>query len=475
MPTTSSLEALIANALKISEAEVTDELSYQSISAWDSLRHVELMLALEAQYGIEIEHDLVLALTSVSAIREYIQQQSSTEKAGQVKREVQQEKEETDQEGDRGQIYRGLNSIYIDRSRITCLDTKAQNILYRGYSIHDMAKYSTFEETAYLLLYGKLPTLSELTAFDAELKAARTLPAPIVDILYCVKDAPSIEALRTAVSALATFDPERDDDSIEAIRRKGIRLAAQLPLIVTTHYAASIGRERITPDMNLGHAANFLYMLTGKAPTDHAAEHLDKDFVIHAEHSSTPSTFIARAVAGTRANLHAAVAAAISAMSGPLHGGAVEYAMAMLREIGKPENASEYVRRLRAEDKPVMGFGHRVWRKEDPRVRHLRERARDLSVELGELKWYTILEALVEAMRPYARHGLNVNADPYAAIIYHLLGIPQELFISIPVISRIFGLVAHVVEQFENNILLRPLLYYVGEMDCSYVPIEQRQ
>jgi citrate synthase len=372
------------------------------------------------------------------------------------------------------QIHRGLNGVYFDRTKTSFIDGREGTLLYRGYSIDDLAEHSTFEETAYLLLYGELPTREELARFDGELKAARELPGGIVDVIRAVLDAHPMDVLRTAASALAAFDREVNDNSVDATIRKGIRLTSQLPTIVMTHEALRNGREPVPPSTTLSHAANFLYMLTGEEPTADTARLMDIDFILHAEHGPNASAFTARVVASTQANLHAAITAAIAALSGPSHGGAAENVMQMAMEIEDPARAADYVKQLRAEDKPVMGFGHRVYKVEDPRARHLRERVKRLSQEREEPQWYAILEAVQEAMQPYARLGVHVNVDFFAGVIYYLNGFPPDLFVPIFAVGRVPGWTVQVVEQLENNILIRPLTQYTGPMDLQYVPIEQR-
>jgi citrate synthase len=372
------------------------------------------------------------------------------------------------------QIHRGLNGVYFDRTKTSFIDGREGTLLYRGYSIDDLAEHSTFEETAYLLLYGELPTRNELARFDSELKAARELPGSIIDVIRAVQDAHPMDVLRTATSALAAVDPEVNDNSVEATIRKGIRLTSQLPTIVMTHEALRNGRESVPPSKTLSHAANFLYMLTGEEPTADTARLMDIDFILHAEHGPNASAFTARVVASTQANLHAAITAAIAALSGPSHGGAAENVMQMAMEIEDPSRAADYVKQLRAEDKPVMGFGHRVYKVEDPRAQHLRERVKRLSQEREEPQWYAILEAVQEAMKPYARLGVHVNVDFFAGVIYYLNGFPPDLFVPIFAVGRVPGWTVQVVEQLENNILIRPLTQYTGPMDLQYVPIEQR-
>ena len=371
-------------------------------------------------------------------------------------------------------IHRGLKDIFFERSDCTRIDGKAGELSYRGYSIHDLAEHSTFEETAYLLLYGTLPTAHELSAFDAALKSARHLPAPVLDIISAVKPAHPMDVLRTAVSALAAFDPAVADNSREATLAKGVRLTAQVPMIVAAHARMRSGQAPLAADANLGHAANFLWLIKGQKPSADAAKLLDTDFVLHAEHGSNASSFAARVVIGTDANLHAAMTAAIATLSGPAHGGAAEDVMQMATEIGSPENVKEFVKRKRAAKAAITGFGHRVYRTEDPRARHMREGVKKLSAEMGEPKWYAILQGVVEEMKPYARHGVNVNVDFYSGVIYYLHGIPQELFVPIFAIGRMPGWIVQVLEQQANNILIRPLTLYSGPEMRPYVPIAQR-
>ncbi|HEX7075012.1 MAG TPA: citrate/2-methylcitrate synthase [Hyphomicrobiaceae bacterium] len=371
-------------------------------------------------------------------------------------------------------IYRGLKDVYFERSATTFIDGKAGELRYRGYSIHDLAEHSTFEETSYLLLYGELPNRTELARFDAELKSARQLPPPIFDIIAAVKSAHPMDVLRTAVSALAAFDPETADNSREATLRKGVRLTSQVPMIVAAHEHIRNGREPVAADPSLSHAANFLWMLKGEKPSQDAARLLDTDFVLHAEHGSNASSFTARVVIGTDANIHAAVTAAIAALSGPAHGGAAEDVMRMAQEIGDPANVPAYVKAKRAAKEPITGFGHRVYRAEDPRARHMREGVKRLSKEMGQPKWFEILEALVKEMEPYARHGINVNVDFYSGAIYHLHGIPNDLFVPIFAIGRVPGWTVQILEQQANNILIRPLTLYSGPGPRAYVPIDQR-
>ena len=371
-------------------------------------------------------------------------------------------------------LHRGLSGVYFDRTETTFIDGKEGKLLYRGYNIHDLAGVASFEETSYLLMYGELPTQPELDEFDGVLKANRNIPSEIIDIITLVKNDHPMSVLRTAVSALSAFDPEAEDNSPEATLRKGIRLTSQVPTIVMAHHNIRHGRAPVAPSEILSHAANFLYMMEGEEPTAETAALMDTDFVLHADHGSNASAFTARAVASTNAHLHDAVTAGIGALSGPSHGGAAENVMTMALEIGEAENADQYVKDLLAGGGRVMGFGHRVYRAEDPRARHLREGVRKLSEEKGEPKWYGILEAVQKAMAPYGRRGIHVNVDFFAGVIYYLNGIPHDLFVPIFAVGRIPGWTVQVIEQFEHNILLRPLLQYSGPEERKYVPMSER-
>ena len=371
-------------------------------------------------------------------------------------------------------IQRGLKGVYFDRSPCTFIDGRAGELRYRGYSIHDLAEHSSFEETAWLLLNGELPSAQQLAGFDAELKAARQLPAPVVAIIRTIKHAHPMDVLRTAVSALAAFDPETADNSRAATLRKATRLTAQVPMVVAAHSRIRDGQEPLAPDTSLGQAANLLWMLRGEKPSADATQLIDRDLILHAEHGSNASSFAARVVIGTEANLHAAITAAIAALSGPAHGGAAEDVMKMAEEIGEPSRAADYVKQMRKSGVAVTGFGHRVYRAEDPRARHMRAGVERLSKEMGQPKWYEILQAVVAAMAPYARHGVNVNVDFYSGVVYHLLGIKRDLFVPIFAIGRVPGWAVQCLEQLDNNILIRPLTLYNGPELRPYMPIDQR-
>ena len=371
-------------------------------------------------------------------------------------------------------INRGLKGIYFERSAVSHIDGSAGTLSYRGYSIDALATQSTFEEVSYLLIYGDLPTQAELADFDAKLKDARELPASIYDVIRATKDGHPMDVLRTATSALAALTPTSQDVSVEAFIENGIKLTSQVPMIIAAHDRIRNGLEPVAADKTLSHAANWLWMLKGEKPSEDAARLADVDFILHAEHGSNASSFAARVTIGTEANLHGAIVTALCTLAGPAHGGAAEDVMKMVHEIGTPENAAAYVKSKRANREAVTGFGHRVYRAEDPRARHMREGVRKLGEEMGAPEWYAILQGVVDAMKPYARHGLNVNVDFYSGVVYQLHGIPMDLYVPIFAIGRMPGWIIQCIEQLEGNILIRPLTLYNGAEPRDYVALSDR-
>jgi len=371
-------------------------------------------------------------------------------------------------------INRGLKGIYFERSGMSHIDGAKGELSYRGYSIHDLATRSTFEEVCYLLIFGELPTAIELAAFDARLKAARSLPPAISDIIESTKTGHPMDVLRTAVSALAALEPQSQNVGEDAFIENGIRLTAQVPMIIAAHEHIRNGRAPVPADPSLSHAANWLYMLKGERPSEDAARLADVDFILHAEHGANASAFAARVTVGTEANLHGAMVTALATLAGPAHGGAAEDVMKMVQEIGSPDKAAAYVKAKRAAREAVTGFGHRVYRAEDPRARHMREGVRKLGEEMGAPVWYEILQGVVEAMKPYSRHGLNVNVDFYSGVIYQLHNIPMDLYVPIFAIGRMPGWVIQCIEQQRGNILIRPLTLYNGPELRDYVDMSDR-
>ena len=375
---------------------------------------------------------------------------------------------------DRVKINRGLKGVYFERSGVSHIDGSKGELSYRGYSIHDLATYSTFEEVAYILIHGELPNLKEFAAFDAKMKQARELPTAVYDVIRAAKDGHPTDVLRTVVSALAALETESQNVGEDAFIRNGIRLMSQVPMIIAAHHNIRKGLNPVAADPKLSHAANWLWMLKGEKPSEDTARLADVDFILHAEHGSNASSFAARVTVGTEANLHGAIVTALSTLAGPAHGGAAEDVMKMVHEIGTAENASAYVKEKRAAREPVTGFGHRVYRAEDPRARHMREGVKKLGEEMGAPEWYEILQAVVMAMKPYSRHGLNVNVDFYSGVIYQLHGIPMDLYVPIFAIGRMPGWIIQCLEQLRGNILIRPLTLYNGPDMRPYVAIDAR-
>ena len=356
----------------------------------------------------------------------------------------------------------GLRGQSAGDTRLCTVGKSGSGLTYCGYDIAELAENAKFEEVAYLLIFGELPNTEELSDFDARLKAARHLPQEIYQIIEATKSGHPMDVLRTATSALAALEPQSLQLGEEAFIENGIRLTSQLPMIIAAHETLRNGRTLVSPDPNLSHAANWLWMLKGEVPSADAARLADVDFILHAEHGSNASSFAARVTIGTEANLHGAVVTALATLAGPAHGGAAEDVMKMVMEIGTPDKAADYVKAKRAAREPVTGFGHRVYRAEDPRARHMREGVRKLGQEMGAPEWYEILQGVVDAMKPYARHGLNVNVDFYSGVVYQLHGIPMDLYVPIFAIGRMPGWIIQCLEQQRGNILIRPLTLYNG-------------
>ncbi|MBM3939401.1 MAG: citrate (Si)-synthase [SAR202 cluster bacterium] len=371
------------------------------------------------------------------------------------------------------ELKRGLNGVYFDTTESSDVMPEGR-LIYRGYDIHDLASKSTFEEVVYLMMHGALPTRWQLADFDAALKAARKLPPEVIDIIVKVKGAHPMDVLRTAISALSAFDGETETMGKDANIRKGIRLTAQTASIVAAHHRIRQGKPMLEPDPSLSHAGNFLYMLLGEKPDKDTAELMDRDFIVHLDHSSNASSFAARVTASTLADLHGCVVSGIATLKGPLHGGAAEGVMKMALEIGDVSNVESYLAKKHANRERIMGFGHRVYKAEDPRARHLRDGSALLAQKKGQPKWFQILSKVEEQMRPYAQRGICVNVDFWAGSVYYLLGIPEDLFIPIFAVARVPGYVVQVIEQQGRNVLIRPLVQYVGPHDQQYVPIDQR-
>ncbi len=361
----------------------------------------------------------------------------------------------------------GLEGVYINTSRICFLDGKQGTLLYRGYDAEELAEESSYEETAFLLLNGKLPEKSELKKFSRTLAKQRELPKHALHLMKTLpKQTTPMNALRTIVSSLGVDDKDPRKMSIEEHEKIGISLIAKFPTIVTAHYHVSKGRKPITPDSRLSHAANFLYMLHGKKPDKEMELAFDSDLILHAEHELNASTFAVRVAVGTYADMVSAIVAGIATLKGPLHGGAAEMAMKMLREIPSKEKASQYVLEKLSKKERIMGFGHRVYKTMDPRAVVLKKLSKELGKRNNETKWFEISDEVEKTM--LEQKNLYPNVDFYAASVYYQLGIPTELYTPIFAVSRISGWAAHALEQYADNRLIRPLLLYNGEKLLKY-------
>ncbi len=367
----------------------------------------------------------------------------------------------------------GLQDVVIAQSEICSIDGQRGKLAYRGYDIHDLAENSTFEEVVHLLWNGRLPKRAELDELRKQLTEHRAIAPDLTELLKRLPPAQHpMESLRTAVSALSLYDAESEDMSEAANRRKALRLTAQMGTVVAALGRIRDGKDPVAPDGKLRHAANFLYMLTGKVPDDESARWFDVALILHADHSFNASTFAARVTASTLSDLHSAIVSGIGTLKGPLHGGANEQVMKMLLEIQTMDKAESYVQNLLAQKKKVMGFGHRVYHTEDPRATVLRKMSEDLGHRAGQPKWFEISKGIEALMMREKK--INANVDFYSASAYYVLGIPIDLYPLVFAVSRISGWTAHVLEQYENNKLIRPLAQYVGPKDLKYVPVDKR-
>jgi citrate synthase len=370
----------------------------------------------------------------------------------------------------------GLEDTVATSSAICFLDGERGVLAYCGYDIHDLAANSTFEEVCFLLWHRRLPSRAELGDLQSALVAARPLPEPVVRLMRSMPLDDGMAALRTLTSLAAHYDPDLADTSPQANYRKAVRLTAQISSIVATLGRVAAGGGPLAPDPVLGHAANFLYMLTGKRPSPLETKAFDVALVLHADHELNASTFVARVAAATLTDLHSAIVGAIGALKGPLHGGANSDVMRMLLAFGPTaplDRVEADVRAKLARKEKIPGFGHRVYRTEDPRATHLRRMSQELTTRAGQPIWYEMsrrIEAVVGTEKK-----LNPNVDFYSATTYHALGIPVELFTPIFAVSRVSGWTAHALEQYANNRLIRPRAEYIGpEYPQHYAALEVR-
>jgi citrate synthase len=368
---------------------------------------------------------------------------------------------------------KGLEEVVAAQTKLSDIDGKLGRLSYVGYDIHDLATNSTFEEVVYLLQNLELPSEDELYELTEQLVSERDISGFLADLMPTLaKQTSPMSMLRTSISAASAYDPDGWDQSPEANYRKAIRLIAITPTLIASYHRHRSGEDPMPPNPKLPHAANFLYMLAGEEPDQESARALDITFVLYADHTMNASTFTARVIASTLSDMHSAITGAIAALKGPLHGGANEESFRMLEEIGDEDRAEAYVKERLAKKQKIMGFGHRVYKTEDPRATHLRRLARELGERAGDTRWYEI-SARVEKV-VMEEKGLYPNVDFYAASVYHSLGVPTDLMTPIFALARMAGWTAHVREQYADNRLIRPESEYIGPRDQHYVPIEER-
>lgn len=370
---------------------------------------------------------------------------------------------------------KGLEGVVATTSKICYIDGDRGVLAYRGIDIHELAEHSNFEETCYLLWFGSLPKPSELKQLRKRLAEERKLDDSILDLMRTApREALPMDVLRTAVSALSFYDPQEKSNDHQANVGKAIRLTSQIAMIVASYDRIRKGQPVIDPNRSLSHAANFLLMLNGEIPSTTAERALDLALILHADHELNASTFAARVTAATLSDMHSAVTSAVGALKGPLHGGANEAVFHMLKEIHRSKaDPIDYVKGMLAQKKKISGFGHRVYTTEDPRATHLRSMSRDLGKSGGQPKWFEMSQKIEKFVK--AEKKLNANVDFYSASTYHTLGIDVDLFTPIFAISRISGWTAHVIEQLDDNRLIRPRADYIGpQYPNEYVPIDQR-
>lgn len=368
----------------------------------------------------------------------------------------------------------GLEDVVANTSEICFLDGKEGRLVYRGYNIHDLVHGgASFEEVVYLLWHGELPTLAQLNNFKEELARQRSLSPVMMEFLRkAPRAANPMEVLRTAVSFAGLYDPDLGDESLAANLRKATRLVAQIPTLVATYERLRQGLEPVVSDDSLGLAAHFFYLLNGEKPSEFTERGFNTALILHADHELNASTFSARVTAGTLSDMYSAITSAIGTLKGPLHGGANEQVMKMLLDIGTMDRVDPWLDQALAEKKKIMGFGHRVYRTEDPRATHLRKLSRQAGELIGKPQWFEMSQVIEQKIKE--KKGLFCNVDFYSGSFYYALGVPVHLYTPIFAISRISGWTAHVLEQYQNNRLIRPRAEYTGQTHREYLPLALR-
>lgn len=375
-------------------------------------------------------------------------------------------------------VIRGLEGIYVSTTQLSYVNGEQGRLLYCGYNVQDLEAHGDYEETVYLLWNGTLPTRSQHEAFRTELAQYRALPSEVIQVLKLLPpDAVPMAALRTLISALSLCDPNAEVHTEEANQHKGLRLTAALASLVATFQRQRSGGDPVPPRSDLSHAANFLYMLTGQEPDPVTVQAMDSYLIVYADHGFNASTFAARVTASTLADMYSAVVSALSTLKGPLHGGAIAGAVRQFQEIGDPNNVDAWFEKAVAEKRRIMGIGHRVYKTHDPRALILRERARALAEQSRDAHLFEIAERLADRAltHPYFQERrLYPNVDYYGGLVLYYLGLPVDLSVPMFAVSRIAGWVAHVLEQYADNRLIRPRALYEGQRDMSYVSLDRR-
>jgi citrate synthase len=368
---------------------------------------------------------------------------------------------------------KGLREVIAGQTKIADIDGQAGRLWYAGYDIADLAGNVSFEEAVYLLHHTRLPNRDELDDLVEFLMDERELSILLQQLMpELAQQTSPMSMLRTSVSAASAYDPDGWDESPEAQYRKAMRLVAKTPTLISTYHRLRTGQEVVPPSTKLPHAANFLYMLLGVEPAPEDAAALDTTFVLYADHTMNASTFTARIIASTLADMFSAITGAIAALKGPLHGGANEEAMKMLEEVGSPEKAEAYVADRLQQHEKIMGFGHAVYRTTDPRATVLKGLSREIGERAGETHWFEISEAIEQTV--FEQKGLYANVDFYAASVYHALRIPTDLMTPVFALARMAGWTAHVREQYADNRVIRPGSEYVGPRDQRWIPLDER-
>jgi len=368
---------------------------------------------------------------------------------------------------------KGLEEVVAASTKLSDVDGKAGRLWYVGYTIEDLATRATFEEVVHLLQYLRLPNEAELDEMNERLVAEREISPFLAGIMPTLAQQTSpMSMLRTGVSAASAYDPDGWENTAEANERKALRLIAKTATLIAMYHRLRTAQDVIPPNPKLPHAGNFLYMLSGDEPEQDDAAALDTTLILYADHTMNASTFTARVIASTLADMFSAITGAIAALKGPLHGGANEEAMKMLEEVGRPENAEPYIKDKLARKERIMGFGHRVYKAEDPRAKILRRLSQEVGERKGDTRWYDISAEIERVVKD--EKGLHANVDFFAASVYHYLDIPTDLMTPVFALARMSGWTAHVREQYADNRLIRPESEYIGPRDQTYVPIENR-